>query len=407
MALIRPFRALRPTPAKAAEVAAVPYDVVNREEARKLASDHPLSFLHVSRSEIDLPAETDPYSEAVYKKAESNFKKLSEDHILTRESHPALYVYRLRMGDQTQIGLAACFSLNEYDSGSIRKHERTRKEKEDDRTRHILQLSAQTGPVFLTYRNHPAVEAEINQTLSEVPLYDFTPTDGISHTVWRIESPSRIVQLFADHIPRLYIADGHHRAAAAARARVALKGQTTGSQPFTEEADFFLAVAFPDHQLRIFPYHRLIRDLGALSSQDFLSKLSERFEIAESPDGKTPGPEKFGMFFENRWYLLSRRASEPSSSELDVSLLQELILDPLLGIKDPRTDRRIDFVGGIRGTKELESRVQSGEAKVAFALHPTQMSQMMEIADRDGIMPPKSTWFEPKLRDGLLIHTLV
>ncbi|MEO5971402.1 MAG: DUF1015 family protein [Bdellovibrionia bacterium] len=405
MALIQPFRALRPAQEKAAKISSVPYDVVNREEAHALASGNPLSFLHVSRSEIDLPKEIDSYSDSVYKKAESNFRNLISEGSLIQDEEPRLYIYRLRMQDRTQVGVAGCFSLDEYDSGVIRKHERTRKEKEDDRTRHILQLSAQTGPVFLTYRNHPAIETEMNQALSNPPLYDFTTPDGILHTIWEIIDPSQLISLFSNHVPRLYIADGHHRAAAASQTRIALKEKDRNPSS-NSKADFFLAVAFPDYQLKIFSYHRLIRSLGLFTSDQFLEKLAKNFILQQTPEGKNPATGDIGMYFENHWYCLKRKAGFGRPSDLDVSLLQEDVLEPILGITDPRTDQRIDFVGGIRGTDELENRVKSGEAKVAFALCPTRLDQVMKIADENKIMPPKSTWFEPKLRDGLLIHCL-
>jgi uncharacterized protein (DUF1015 family) len=410
MATIRAFRAERPAKERAADVAAVPYDVVNTTEARELAAGNPLSFLHVSRSEIDLPDGTDIYSDAVYQKAAQNFEKLKTDAPLSVEETPSLYVYRLRMGGHTQTGIAACCSVDEYDSDIVRKHERTRKDKEDDRTRHIVTLRAQTGPVFLTYRGRDEIDKLIAQVTTPEPLYDFVAPDGVQHTIWRAgEGESgRLAEEFRN-VPLVYIADGHHRAASASRARARLKSENP-NHTGDEEYNFFLTVLFPADQLRILPYNRVVKDLNGMSAGEFIEALSERFEVSGAD---SPSPSRKGeicMYLEGRWHRLkvpegSVDTDDPISS-LDVSILQERVLDPLLGIKDVRTDKRIDFVGGIRGTSALEQAVGEGRAAVAFSLYPVTVEELMAIADANEIMPPKSTWFEPKLRDGLLSHLI-
>jgi uncharacterized protein (DUF1015 family) len=411
VAAIHPFRALRPPADKVKEVAAVPYDVVNTEEARALAAGNPLSFLHVSRPEIDLPEGTDIYSAAVYEKAAENFRRLISDGVLFEEAEPSLYLYRLTMGEHTQTGVAACFSVDEYDEGLIRKHERTRPDKEDDRTRHILTLRAQTGPVFLTYRADRRIDALVEAETKREPLYDFEAEDGVRHTLWRAEHPDQLTRCFAE-VPLLYIADGHHRAASASRARAALRDQNpdhTGE----EEYNRFLAVVFPADQMQILPYHRIVRDLGGRSPAEFLEAVRQTFNVTEEARREGPGePGHWHMYLAGRWYGLTlksesaRTLSDDPTSTLDVSLLQENLLDPLLGVKDPRTDKRIDFVGGIRGTGELEKLVDEGRAAVGFAMYRTSIDDLLRVSDANGIMPPKSTWFEPKLRDAVLIHTI-
>lgn len=408
MAVIRPFSALRPVPDRASEVASVPYDVVNTDEARALAANNPLSFLHVSRPEIDMPDDTNPYGDSVYRKALENFEKLINDAPLVTEGVPSLYLYRLIMGDHEQIGIAACCSLDEYDENLIRKHERTRRDKEDDRTRHMTVLGAQTGPVFLTYRASREIDTMVMETTMTNAIFDFTAEDGIQHTIWHVPDPVRFVHAFRE-VPFLYIADGHHRAASAARTRVELKEQSFGHTG-DEEYNFFLAVIFPDDQVQILAYNRAVRDLNGLSSSDFLERLKESFEV--TPDGNdTPARRgRWAMYLEGRWYQLSLRANaarpEGVVESLDVSILQDRVLDPILGIKDVRTDKRIDFIGGIRGSEELKRLVDEGKAAVAFALFPTTMEDLLRVSDAGEIMPPKSTWFEPKLRDGLLIHKI-
>ncbi|HKP35782.1 MAG TPA: DUF1015 family protein [Pyrinomonadaceae bacterium] len=408
MATIRPFSALRPHAERAPQVAAVPYDVVNTEEARALASGNPWSFLHVSRPEIDLPDGTPIYDDEVYAKAQTNFEKLRDECPLENTDEPSLYLYRLIMGNHEQIGVVACCSVDEYDKDIIRKHERTRRDKEDDRTRHILVLRAQTGPVFLTYRGQPDIDALVADARKDKPLYDFVANDDIRHTIWRVPDAQPLVQAFAK-VPYLYIADGHHRAASASRARGELKEHGFAFIG-NEEYNFFQCVLFPDSQLKILPYNRIVRDLNGLSREDFLNRVRENFVLTDnaSPSPKAPG--NWSMYLDGKWLGLTLRddATKPSGvvESLDVSVLQDRLLDPILGIKDVRTDKRIDFVGGIRGTQELESLVHSGKAAVAFSLYPTTIDDLLRVSDANQIMPPKSTWFEPKLRDGLLSHEI-
>ena len=410
MAIIRAFRAEHPPKDKAAAVSAVPYDVVNTAEARQLAEGNPLSFLHVSRPEIDLPDGTDIYSDEVYAKAKANYDQLRRSAPLEVEATPSLYVYRQRMGDHEQSGLAACCSVDEYDTDIIRKHERTRKDKEDDRTRHMITIGAQTGPVFMTYRGRDTINALVERTKQSDPVADFTAADGVSHTVWRVadEGAQALVKEF-EQVPLLYIADGHHRAKSASRARATLQEQNPEHRG-DEEYNFFLAVLFPADQPRILAYNRTVKDLNGMSAGEFLHRLSEGFPVSDA-DG--PRPARKGdicMYLDGRWHQLtvpaeSRDDTNPIAS-LDVSVLQERVLDPLLGVKDVRTDKRIDFVGGGRGTAALEQAVNDGRAAVAFSLFPVTMDELIAISDANEIMPPKSTWFEPKLRDGLLSHLI-
>jgi len=374
VATIRPFNALRPQGDGAAQVAAVPYDVVNTEEARALAAGNPWSFLHVSRSEIDLPDGTPIYSDKVYAKALANFEHLIKECPLEDEETPSLYLYRLIMGDHEQIGVVACCSVDEYDRDIIRKHERTRRDKEDDRTRHIMVLRAQTGPVFLTYRGEVRIDSLVADALTRnPPLYDFVANDDIRHTIWRVPNYQPLVEAFAE-VPYLYIADGHHRAASAGRARAELKEHGFGFIG-NEEYNFFLCVIFPDNQLQILPYNRIVRDLNGMSRSEFLARLRESFELTESA---SPSPKQRGewsMYLDAQWYglALPNDAARPEGlvDSLDVSILQTRLLDPILDVKDVRTDKRIDFVGGIRGTGELEKLVNEGKAAVAFSLYPT------------------------------------
>ena len=408
MAVIRPFRALRPRAERAQAVASVPYDVVNTEEARALATGNPLSFLHVSRPEIDLPPGTDLYSDAVYRKAVENFEKLIAECPLEKEAEPSLYLYRLIMGQHEQIGVVAVCSIDEYDDNTIRKHERTRRDKEDDRTRHMIMLRAQTGPVFLTYRTQPEIDEQVSAAVQADPLFDLTAEDGIRHTIWRLTDTEPLVNSFA-RVPLLYIADGHHRAASASRARAELREQSF-MHSGKEDYNYFLTVIFPDSQVQILAYNRVVRDLNGLSKDEYLDALKQQFTVTENAD---PAPAERGhwsMYLEGQWYglQLSPAATLPAStiSALDVSVLQDRLLDPILGIKDVRTDKRIDFIGGLRGTQELERLVNEGKAAVAFSLYPTTIEELLLVSDANEIMPPKSTWFEPKLRDGLLIHTI-
>ena len=408
MASIHPFRALRPAPGRAAAVSSVPYDVVNTDEARQMASGNPLSFLRVTRSEIDLPPNTDPYAPAVYARAKQNFDALREQAPLEEDESPSLYFYRLRMGGHEQVGIAGCFSVDEYERDIIKKHERTRRDKEDDRTRHIVELRAQTGVVFLTYRAAAAVDALATRVMSHAPLFHFTADDNVEHAIWRADaaSTSALVDAFA-RIPALYIADGHHRAASAARARAELRRQAPG--PHASEADTFIAVAFPDNQMQILPYNRTVKDLAGRRPEQFLAELRQRFPVTEGP----AAPRRKGevsMYLGGQWYTIDVSGAVPEddsrASGLDVAVLQRRVLEPLLNIGDIRTDKRIDFVGGARGTKGLEKAVDSGGAAVAFSMFPVTIDDLMAISDTGGIMPPKSTWFEPKLRDGLLIHLI-
>jgi uncharacterized protein (DUF1015 family) len=376
---------------------------VTTEEAGVLADGNPLSFLHVSRAEIDLPKGTDPHSEEVYAQAVRNFERLKNEAPLVVEHTPRLYVYRLCMGSHAQVGLAGCFSIDEYERDIIRKHEHTRPDKEDDRTRHLLELRAQTGPVFLTYRARPAVDALIARVMTTPPLYDFTAADHVQHTIWIVDSAEehQLVVAF-DAVPALYIADGHHRAASAARAR----RQLAGPKGNRGEWDGVLAVAFPDVQDQILPYNRVVRDLSGMTPDGFLTAVAQRFTIKDGPSS----PQRRGdvaMFLDGRWRTIVLGDPQPAAGpadRLDVTRLQNAVLAPLLRIGDVRRDKRIDFVGGARGTAELEARVRSGAAAVGFSLHPVDVEDLMAITDAGGIMPPKSTWFEPKLRDGLLSH---
>jgi uncharacterized protein (DUF1015 family) len=408
MATLHPFRALRPRASDALAIAAVPYDVVNSDEARALADGNPLSFLRVSRAEIELPPGTDPHSEAVYLRAAENFDTLRRTS-LELEDEPSLYFYRLRMGHHTQTGLAACFSLDEYDRDVIKKHERTRRDKEDDRTRHMIALGAQTGPVFLTYRAAAEVDRLAARATTAEPIIDFSAPDGVQHTLWRVGGEDRdaLVAAFG-RIPALYIADGHHRAASAARARAEMRDRARPSLGDGADVSTMLGVAFPHDQVQILAYNRAVKDLGGLTPEAFLEALRGRFEVAAGPASPVQRGD-IAMYFQRGWHTLRSRVP-PNATDaigsLDVSLLQEDLLAPVLKIADIRTDTRIEFVGGARGTHALEQLVDSGHAAVAFSLYPVSVEDLMSVSDAGAIMPPKSTWFEPKLRDGLLIHLI-
>ena len=401
---IHPFQGLVPTPAAAPEVACVPYDVVNAAEAATLAAGKPNSLLHVDRAEIDLPAGTDPYSDAVYQKARENLVALHKKGVLVRETEPCLYVYQQRMGNHVQRGIIAGCHVDDYDRELIKKHEKTRKDKEDDRTKLIDTISADTGPVFTTYRDNAAVTALVNAKTKEKPLHDFTAPDGIQHTIWRIPGAAEWVKAF-DAVPVTYIADGHHRAASAARVarmRRDRNPQHTGN----EDYNWFLCVLFPASELKILPYNRLVVDLNKLSPADFLAKVKAIFGLQENAAPSPAAVGQVSMYLGGKWYGLTVKpdANADPVSRLDVSVLQDKLLAPVLGIHDVRTDKRIDFVGGIRGTGELVKRVDA-DGGVAFSMYPVTLTQLMDIADAGQIMPPKSTWFEPKLRSGLVIHT--
>ncbi len=382
----------------------MPYDVVNAAEAAGLAAGKPHSLLHVDRAEIDLPPETNPYSEAVYAKARENFQAMQQAGVLVRESSPSLYVYEQQMGSHRQRGLVAGCHVDDYDAGLIKKHEKTRKDKEDDRTKLIDTLSADTGPVFLTYRDAAAVTALVDAKTKEKPLHDFVAPDGIRHTVWRIADTAAWTQAFGG-VPVTYIADGHHRAASAARV-ARLRRERNEKHTGAEEYNWFLCVLFPASELKILPYNRIVPDLHGRSPAEFLAAVKAGFGLTENA---APTPTKIGdvsMYLGGKWYGLKCPVDPKADpvGRLDVSVLQDRLLAPLLGIDDPRTNKRIDFVGGIRGPGELVKRVDA-EGGVAFSLYPVTLQQLMDIADAGQIMPPKSTWFEPKLRSGLFIHT--
>ena len=415
MAVIRPFKALRPNKENAHLVASVPYDVVNREEAKEIAGSNRLSYLHVTRAEIDLPDSVNVYSTEVYKKAKENIESLKSNAPLIIDEQPNFYLYRLIMDGRAQVGITATFAVDDYDNDVILKHEKTRKVKEDDRTNHIVTTEAQTGVVFLTYRGLDAINKVVDKTIaSNAPLYDFTAPDGIQHTVWILpkEHNSMLINEFAK-IDKLYVADGHHRAKSASRAREE-KRKSNPKHTGDEEYNYFISVIFPGDQLNILPYNRVVLDLNGNSKEEFLNKISEKFEVQKS-DAKEPSSRtSFGMYLDGDWYMLkakdsvlaSNSLSDSIGDKLDVSILQNFLLNPVLGIDDPRTNDRIDFIGGIRGTKELEKLVDSGKAKVAFSMYPVSVNDLMSISDAGEVMPPKSTWFEPKLRDGLLTHLI-
>jgi len=415
MAVIRPFKALRPTIEKAQLVASVPYDVVNKEEARQFAEGNPLSYLHITRSEIDLPDGTDVYSKQVYQKAKENLNRIIKEAPLKVDDRSGFYLYRLIMDGRSQTGICATFSVDDYDNDVILKHEKTRKVKEDDRTNHIVTTEAQTGIVFLTYRGVKTVNEIVDNTIKEVkPEYDFTAPDGIQHTVWIV--PEKFNQTIVNefkNINKLYIADGHHRAKSASRAREEKK-KVNPNHKGDEEYNYFVAVLFPEDQLKILPYNRVVFDLNGLSKDDFLNAVSEKFEVKPTTNKQPQTKNQFCMYLQKQWYHLKARDSVLASlsltksvgEKLDVSILQNFLLTPVLGIDDPRTNTRIDFIGGIRGTKELEKLVDTGKAAVAFSVYPVSLDDLMNISDAGEIMPPKSTWFEPKLRDGLLTHLI-
>jgi uncharacterized protein (DUF1015 family) len=408
MVTISPFKALRPEPQFARQVASRPYDVLNSKEAKVEAQGNPSTFLHITKSEIDLPENTDIHSQKVYDKAKENLQAFMSRNILFRESKPCYYIYRLVMNGKSQTGLVCGSSVDDYENDLIKKHEFTRPEKELDRINHIKTTGAQTGNVFLAYKNVDAIDEVIEKwTSGKNPQYDFVADDGIQHSIWIVTDDKiikKITDLFKTQVPCTYIADGHHRAASAAKVRTAL------GKDATAEADFFLTTLFPSNQLHIMDYNRVIKDLNGHEATAFLAALEEKFTVQKKD--KAYRPEKlhtFGLYLNKQWYKLESREgtyTEDPIGVLDVTILQNNILDPLLGIIDQRTDKRIDFVGGIRGLEELEKRVGSGEMAAAFSLYPVSIEQLFAIADSGNVMPPKSTWFEPKLRDGLLTHLI-
>ncbi len=407
MSLIRPFRGLRPVPSRAAEVIAPPYDVLSSAEARQRAQGKPWSFLHISKPEIDLPVDVDPYAPEVYAKAAENLAALIDAGVLARDASPCLYAYRITMGEHVQTGVVAAASVADYDINRIRKHEFTRPVKEDDRVRQIEAVNAQTGPVLLAYPCAPEIDALLAKVTIRTPDTDALADDGIRHQLWVIDNAANIARLVADFdaLPALYIADGHHRSAAASRVSAKRDGDADASWRY------FLAVIFPHHEMKIMDYNRVVRDLNGLSAEAFLVRVGETFGVEPASAALKPDrPAEFGMYLAGQWYRLSlpseRIPVDDPVARLDVSLLQNYLIEPVLGIADPRRDERIDFVGGIRGLSELERRVDSGEMAVAFALHPTRMEELMAVADAGEVMPPKSTWFEPKLADGMVSHVL-
>ncbi len=405
MADIQPFAALRPKPELADKICELPYDVMSSEEARELAKGNPLSFLHVSKPEIDLPADTDPYSDAVYQKGAENLQKLIDQGALFQDEKPKFYLYRQVMGDHSQVGLVAAASCQDYLDSVIKKHEFTRPDKENDRVRHIDTLNAQTGPVFLTYRAIPELDKLFNSICQNAPEVDFTAPDGVRHTSWVVDD-GETIKAIASHfreIAVLYIADGHHRSAAAARVFLDRKGATN--------SDYFLTVIFPDHQMQILAYNRAVKDLNGLSPSQLLDRMDLVARLTPEKSSVTPDAKhEFGMYLAGQWYRGTFRDNFLQSGDpielLDVTLLQKNVLAPLMGIDDPRTSKRISFVGGIRGNAELEKLVDSGQFQVAFSMFPTSIHDLMRVADQDGIMPPKSTWFEPKLRDAMFSYML-
>jgi len=415
MATVKPFNALRPQKKNAHIIASVPYDVVNRKEAKELAANNDLSFLKVTRSEIDLPDDVNPYSKEVYQKAKENIAKLKKNGSLNEDDKPHFYLYRLVMDERAQVGIAATFAVDDYDNDIILKHEKTRKVKEDDRTNHIVTTETQTGIVFLTYRGADAINNLVNKTTEETePEYDFTSPDGIQHTVWLLsdEYNNTLIEEFRKQ-EKIYVADGHHRAKSASRAREEKK-YSNPNHTGNEEYNYFIAVVFPANQLKILPYNRIVFDLNKYNKEEFINKIKESFEIEKS-DSKEPAAKRsFGMYIDNEWFSLKPMdetiskvdAATSIGEKLDVSILQNFLLNPILGIEDQRTSNRIDFIGGIRGTQELEKLVNSGKAAVAFSMYPVSVDDLMKISDAGEVMPPKSTWFEPKLRDGLLSHTI-
>ncbi len=409
--LIKPFRALRPAPGQAPAVAAPPYDVLNTEEARHRARGRPSSFLHISKPEIDLPEGTDPSSSAVYAKGAENLRKLIDGGVLVRDEQPHYYVYQLRMGEHLQTGIGCVGSVVEYDRNRIRKHEFTRPDKEDDRVRQITALNAQTGPVLLAYRSNPELRQIINDNLRHMPACEAKADDGVCHSIWVISDREQVsaITRIVDAMDSLYIADGHHRSAAASRVAAA-RGEGNPHHSGDVDYNYFLCVAFPHDEMRILDYNRVVKDLNGHAVADFLVRIAREFTVTPVPEQARPAHAgQFGMYLEGQWYRLDiQHALIPKDpvASLDVSLLQDHLLAPVLGIGDPRRDKRIDFVGGIRGLEELERRVDSGEMAVAFAMFPTSLDALMAVADANQVMPPKSTWFEPKLADGLLSHVL-
>ena len=412
MAKIRPFSALRPKKEFAERIASPPYDVLDKIEARNIAKENPITFLHVIKPEIDIPDNISIYDDRVYLKGKENLDKFIRDGLMFQENSPKFYIYRQIWGNHTQTGIVACASVDDYEMDIIKKHEATREEKEIDRTKHILTLNAQTGPVFLTYIQRPEINEFVEKIKLEKPEYDFTSEDNVTHTIWIVYSPEYIktFETIFSSISPLYVADGHHRSAAAARVRN-LKKKENPLHTGKEEYNFFLSVIFPHNQMKILPYNRVVKDLNSLSFDKFLSALKNKFIIKESECPVEPAEKHlFGMYLNKRWFVLRANPKiinkEDPVKSLDVAILQDYLLEPILGIKDPRRDKRINFVGGIKGINELIRLVDSGEYSVAFSVFPTSIEDLINVADAHLYMPPKSTWFEPKLKSGLFVHLL-
>jgi len=405
--------AVRPKPELADKIAALPYDVMNSDEARKAVAGNPYSFLHIDKAEIDLEPDINIYDDRVYEKAAENLNKMITDGMFVQDDKPMFYIYMLAMNGKSQNGIVACASVDEYMSNKIKKHELTREEKEKDRIRHVDICDANTGPIFLAYKAKKSIKDIVEQQKKKKPVYDFVSDDGVRHTVWVIDDES-VISLISEkflEVPSLYIADGHHRNASAVK--VALKRREENKDYDTNaEFNFYLSVIFPDDELYIMDYNRVIKDFNGLSEEEFFDRVRENFEVLKCSDNGLPvrpgKPNTFGMYVGGEWFRLKFKGNAGNDPvlSLDVSILQNYLLGPVLKIDDPRTDKRIDFVGGIRGISELERLVDSGEMKAAFLMYPVSMRQLMEIADSGKIMPPKSTWFEPKLRSGLFIHLL-
>ena len=409
MPRIKAFQALRPTAELASEVASVPYDVVNRQEAAALADGNPLSFLHVVRPDIDFPPDKNPYDPEIYDKAVANFQKLIRDGVLQRDPTDCVFAYRQIMNGRAQVGIVCCVHIDDYENNLILKHEKTRKSKEDDRTRHVLALNANAGPVFLTYRGEDKINQMVAKAITAAPLYDFTAVDGIQHTVWRIETPQPFVDALTA-VPYFYIADGHHRAASAWRAGKELRQRQPGGGTGQEECNWFLSVLFPSEQLRILAYNRVLKDTNGHTVSEILEKLDSLGDLEQTTNPDPDAPGSFCFLIDHRWWKLTIPPDplfrDDPIRTLDAAILERQVLHPIFGIEDVRTDPRIDFVGGIRGTAELERLCIGGDWAVGISMVPTTLDQLMAVSDAGEIMPPKSTWFEPKLRSGLLVHTL-
>ncbi len=414
MATFHPFKAVRPIPDKAKEIASLPYDVMDSDEARVEVKKNPISFIHVEKPEVDLPRDISLYDEKVYQKAKENLYNYLEKGLMVQDEKPMFYIYRQIMNGHAQFGLVGCTSVDEYLDGTIKKHELTRKEKEADRIKHVDTCDAHSSPVFFTYRHRDDIDTIVNRIAQDEPAYDFVSDDGVAHTLWLMSEEKDIaaIQKAFSEMNYLYVADGHHRTASAVRVGELRREQHPGYTG-QEEYNFFMAVIFPDNQLKIMDYNRIVKDLNGHSVQEFINLIEKQFNIEEYSKVKPYHPQKtheFGMYLHGMWYCVSaKKGTYPTHSpvkSLDVSILQDNLLEPLLAIHDPRTEKRIDFVGGIRGLEELQKRVDSGRDAVAFAMYPTSMDELMDIADAGEIMPPKSTWFEPKLRSGLFIHLL-